>query len=112
VTATKVTIVEPTLFGRVTAIGNGTFTLVGSDGQLLTVTTTGATRYDTVTPGGSGPTPATASAVAVGDRVRAEGAQDTLTHLSADLITVGPARGTPPTSSAPGADPQGPPPRA
>ena len=95
VAATRVTVVEPSFAGRVTAIGNGTYTLVGRDGQLSTVTTTGSTRYD------KGTAQAPASAVAVGDRVRAVGPKNSLTHLTADLITVGPARATAPSQAPP-----------
>nr|MDQ2725437.1 DUF5666 domain-containing protein [Actinomycetota bacterium] len=89
VNATIVTVVEPSLGGRVSATGNDGYTLVGRDGRQFTVTTTGSTRYY------NGTTQASPSAVAVGDHVMAEGNQDTLTHLTADVISVGPAPGTP-----------------
>jgi len=87
VTATRVEVVLPALAGRVASISGGTYTLVGPDGQLLTITSTASTRYY------SEATAGTAAAVKVGTFVRAEGAQDSVTHLVADLIAVAPARG-------------------
>ena len=82
VTATQVEVVLPRLSGRVTAVGSDRYTLVGQDGQLVTVTTTGGTRYY------NGTTKTTAAAVKVGSRVVAEGSQSSLTALSADTVTV------------------------
>ena len=85
VTASRVVIVEPALTGRVTAVAGTTISLVGRDGKLLTVETTPSTRYYT------GSTSATAAAVTVGSRIVAEGARNSLTHLTADLVVVRPA---------------------
>ena len=82
VTATDVDVALPELGGRVTKIDAGTYTLSGRDGQILTVSTTGSTRYY------DGSTKTTAASVKVGSYVRAEGAQDSLTHLSADVVGV------------------------
>jgi hypothetical protein len=90
VKATAVTVVAPSFAGRVQSSGNGTYTLVGRDGQLLTVTTGSDTRYY------NGTTQASASAVSVGSLVTAEGAQSSLTDLTADVIIVGPGPGAPP----------------
>ncbi|MHB1534931.1 MAG: DUF5666 domain-containing protein [Acidimicrobiales bacterium] len=92
VKATAVTVVEPSFTGRVQSVSNGTYTLVGRDGQLLTVGTTGSTRYY------KGTSKASSSAISVGAHVMAEGTQNDLTHLSADVIAVMP---TPPTPSTP-----------
>jgi hypothetical protein len=88
VTATRVEVVLPELSGRVTSIAGGLYTLVGPDGRILTVTSTpGTTRFY------RGSSKSTASTVKVGSYIVAEGAQDSLTHLSADTITVIPTSG-------------------
>ncbi len=87
VRATEVTVVEPSFAGRVASSGNGRYTLVGRDGQLLTVTTTGSTRYY------DGTSQAASSVVSVGSHVMAEGTQSSLTDLTAKVIAVGPAPG-------------------
>lgn len=94
VSARAVIVVEPTLAGRVASIGTGTYTLVGRDGQLLTVATTGSTRYY------RGASQTSASAVTVGSRVMAEGTRTGLTQLTADVITIGPAPGVHPAGGA------------
>lgn len=91
VTAGRVTVVEPSLSGRVTSISNGTFSLVGPGGQELTIATTGSTHYYS-----SSMSETTASGIAVGDHVTAEGTQSDLTHLTADLIAVMPTPPAPP----------------
>lgn len=90
VTATGIDVVLPVLVGRVSAVASGQYTLVGRSGQLLTISVNSSTRYYNAA------TKATSTAVKVGSRVVAEGAQDTLTHLSADTVTVlpTPAAGT------------------
>lgn len=96
VNASRVEVIEPSLAGRVTSASNGTYDLVGMDGQLLTVSTTGSTRYY------SGTSQTSSSALSDGAHIRAEGAQDSLTHLTADVIML--AR-TPPSlgsSTSPG----------
>ncbi len=94
VSAARVTVVEPSLAGRVTSNSNGTFTLVGRDGQLLMVNTTSGTRYY------NGTASTTSSAISDGTRVMAEGSQTGIASLNADVITVAP---TPPTPGrAPG----------
>lgn len=97
VEAKRITVVEPTFSGRVRSERNGTLTIVGMDGQLLTVETTSSTRYY------KGTTKTTSSAVADGTRIVAEGAQSSLSTLSADVIIVAPAPpapANPPTGSA------------
>lgn len=83
--ATSVTVVQPSFEGRVTSVKNGTYDLVGRDGELLTVKTTSSTRYE------SGGSTASASAIAVGTHVMAQGTRDSLTALTADVISVAPA---------------------
>ncbi|MCU4186156.1 DUF5666 domain-containing protein [Acidiferrimicrobium sp. IK] len=90
VTATRVEIVEPTLTGRVTNVTGAQISLVGPDGQTLSVSTTPATKYY------SGPTAALASTVKVDSYIVAEGSQDSLTHLTADVIRVREAPGAMP----------------
>lgn len=92
VAATRIAIVEPSFVGRVQSVDPGGYTLVGPDGQLLTVTTTGSTTYYT-----GGTTKATPSAVTAGAYITAEGTQDTLTRLTADVVSVRPAPGTRPS---------------
>ncbi len=88
VTAIQIEVVRPGLSGRVTSVSSGTYTLVGPVGQLLTASTGGGTRYY------DGSARSTAAAVKVGARIFAAGTQDSLTHLSADTVTVIPAPGT------------------
>ncbi len=82
VTAIGVDVVLPTLGGRVTAVAAGKYTVVGRSGALLTINVSSSTKYY------DGTTKSTAAAVKVGSRIVAEGAQDTLTHLKADTVTV------------------------
>ncbi|GEM_PF-4518510 len=84
VKATQVSVIEPTFMGRVTADSNGTLTLVGPNGQLLTVSTGASTRYY------KGRTRTSSSAISIGSHVTAEGAQTGLTHLNADVVAVAP----------------------
>jgi Domain of unknown function (DUF5666) len=86
VAAQRIVVVEPVLAGRVQSIDGDTVTLVDRDGRLLTVTLIDATTYFT------GTQTATRSALAVGSRIVAAGSQDSLTHLTADAVTVLPAR--------------------
>ncbi len=102
VAATRVEVVLPVEAGRVASISGGTYTLVGPDGQLLTITSTPSTRYYT------GATAGTAGAVEVGTFVMAEGTQDSVTHLVADLVAVAPARGSMPGGPDGAAGPDGP----
>ncbi len=100
VDASQVTVVEPSLDGRVTSSSNGTYSLVGRDGQLLTVSTTSSTRYY------NGTSQASSSAISDGTHIRAQGTQDSLTHLTADVISVAPnpptpGQARPPTPPAP-----------
>lgn len=85
VTASRIVVVEPVLAGRVTAVDGDTVSLVGRDGRELTVTLTGATKYF------NGAANADRSAVTVGSRIMAMGSQDSLTHLTAGVVTVLPA---------------------
>lgn len=94
VTASRVAVVEPVFVGRVTAVTNGTYTLVGRDGRLLTVSTTGSTRYY------RGTSRTTSSAISLGSHVLAEGPRDSLTHLTADVVSLAPS-GPPPLAQHP-----------
>jgi hypothetical protein len=85
VSASRIVVVEPMLFGRVASIDGDTVNLVGRDGRELTVTLTGATKYY------NGQQGADRSAVTVGSRILAMGSQDSLTHLTASTVTVLPA---------------------
>ncbi len=87
VAASRVIVVEPTFTGRVTSISPGaggmtTLSLVGEGGRLLTVNTSGSTKYY------SGTTSSSASAVTVGTYISAEGAQTGITSLTADVVSV------------------------
>jgi hypothetical protein len=95
VKAGSVAVVKPSITGRVTSSRNGTYSLVGPGGQLLTVTTTSSTRYYN-----SSMSKSSASAISSGDHVVAEGAQSDLTHLTADVIAVMPIPPTPPAPVA------------
>lgn len=86
VAAQRIVVVEPVLAGRVQSIDGDTVTLTGRDGELLTVTLTDATRYFT------GRQTATRSALTVGSRIMAAGSQDSLTHLTADMVSILPVR--------------------
>lgn len=102
VDAAAVIVVEPSFAGRVTSISNGTYHLVGHDGQLLTVKTSGSTRSY------SGTSRVPASAISAGTHVMAEGSQNGLTELSADVIAVMPTPPTPPAGApAPPIQPSG-----
>ncbi len=90
VDAQRIMVVEPALAGRVQSVTTGssgdTITVVGPEGQLLTVTTSGTTRYY------RGRTQVTASAVTTGARIVAQGSRTGLKTLSADLVVVMPNR--------------------
>jgi hypothetical protein len=85
ISASRIVVVEPVLLGRIASIDGDTVNLVGRDGRELTVTLTGSTKYF------NGQQSADRSAVAVGSRIVAMGSQDSLTHLTADTVTVLPA---------------------
>jgi hypothetical protein len=87
VTASRIVVVEPMLAGRVTAVDGNTVSLVGRDGRELTITLTDATKYF------NGAATADRAAVTVGSRILAAGSQDSLTHLTASVVTVLPAGG-------------------
>lgn len=103
VEARRITVVEPTFSGRVLSNNNGTITVVGADGQLLTVGTTSSTRYY------KGASKTTSSAVTDGARIVAEGTRSGLTTLGADVIIVAPARPAPASPPAGSASPPKPP---
>ncbi|HEX3606996.1 MAG TPA: DUF5666 domain-containing protein [Candidatus Dormibacteraeota bacterium] len=84
VSASRIVVVEPMLGGRVTSIDGDTVNLVGRDGRELTVTLGGDTKYF------NGMQSADRSAVTVGSHIVAAGSQDSLTHLTASVITVVP----------------------
>jgi hypothetical protein len=100
VDATAVMVVEPSFTGRVTSDSNGTLRLVGPDGQLLSVSTTGATRYY------RGTSRTEASAISDGDHVVAEGAQTSLTHLTADVVALAPTPPAPGRATRPSKAPR------
>lgn len=104
VDARRITVVEPTFSGRVQSKrSNNTFTIVGGDGQLLTVDTTSSTRYY------KGASKTTSSAITYGTRIVAEGPQSDLTTLSAAVISVAPAPPAPASPPAGSASPPKPP---
>jgi hypothetical protein len=90
VEASAVQVIEPTFMGRVVSQSSGGYTLVGPDGQLLTVRTTAGTRFY------NGTATASASSVRIGDHVAAEGTRTGISSLTADLIDVLPAPGARP----------------
>ncbi len=100
--ATRVRFVDPTVLGRVTSVGTDSYTLVGSNGQEIAVTTTpGSTRYLTGYAKGSPETTTTAPSYAVGDVLFASGTETTAgaqsataatTSISAVLVGRAPAR--------------------
>ncbi|MFN2569218.1 MAG: DUF5666 domain-containing protein [Candidatus Dormibacteria bacterium] len=96
VAAGAITVVVPALGGRVTDISGDTVSLVGRDGRLLTVTLTGGTKYY------KGRDAADRAAITKDSRIRAAGAQDSLTHLTADVVTVLPDRPALKPPAAPG----------
>jgi hypothetical protein len=100
VEARRITVVEPTFMGRVQSQSNGTYIIVGGEGQLLTVSTSSSTRYY------KGPSKTNSSAIADGTFIVAEGTRDSITHLSADVISVAP---TPPNPGQPPKSPPRPP---
>jgi hypothetical protein len=83
IAATAITIVVPSISGRVQSVSGGSITLVTGDGQLETVMTSSATRYHGV----RGAT-ATSSSLKAGVYVVAQGTQVNLTTLDADNIEV------------------------
>lgn len=92
VTARRIVVVEPTFVGRVSSVSGNTITLVGRYGQLLTVTTTSATRYD------QGRSTASSSSVTDGVRIAAEGTRTSLSSLQAQLVVVLPKPPSPPAA--------------
>lgn len=87
VAAAVIDVVEPRLGGRVTGIDGNTVNLVGPLGRELTVTLTDATRYY------RGRDAADRGAVTANSYIVATGPRDSLTHLTADVVTVLPAPG-------------------
>lgn len=85
VTASRIVVIEPMLAGRVVSIDGDTVNLVGRGGRELTVTLGDSTKYF------NGQATADRSAVTVGSHIVAAGSQDSLTHLTADVVTVLPA---------------------
>jgi len=86
VAAARIVVVEPTFVGRVESVDGDTVNLVGRNGQSLTVTLTDSTKYY------NGAQTADRSAITAGTRIAAMGSQDTPSHLTADVVTVLPAR--------------------
>ncbi|HET9072149.1 MAG TPA: hypothetical protein VFN60_09570 [Acidimicrobiales bacterium] len=87
VDAVALRLVDPTVMGRVTAVGSNRYTLVGPDGQEITVTTSSSTRYVTGTAAGRPTTTTTAPGYAVGDLVFASGTETTAGTQSASTPT-------------------------
>jgi hypothetical protein len=87
IAATRVTIQEPSVLGRVQSVSGHTITLVTGDGELAYVTTTSSTAYY------QGGSTAGSSAVTAGVLVIAQGTRHDLTHLAADQVTVLPRMG-------------------
>lgn len=82
VTATAITVVQPTFFGRVTSISGPTIFIVARNGQEEYVFTTDATTY---TSSGSA---AKFTDVKAGEYISAQGTQTDLKHLTADTVTI------------------------
>lgn len=99
VTAKSITIVVPSVLGRVVAVHGGTLTLVGRDGKLFSVTTSSSTRYF------HGRKAASSSSVKVGRVVLAEGTRDGTRKLSAGAVIVLPAHRPRPAPGGPPAHP-------
>jgi hypothetical protein len=89
VDASRIVVVEPMLMGRVSSVDGDTVNLVGRDGQMLTVTLTDSTKYF------NGAQSADRSAITAGSRILAAGSQDSVTHLTASVVTVLPANAHP-----------------
>lgn len=85
--AVALRLVDPTVVGKVTAVGSNGYTLVGPDGQRITVTTSSSTRYVTGTADGRPTTTTTAPGYAVGDLVFASGPETTTGTQSASTPT-------------------------
>lgn len=83
VAATEITVVVPTVMGRVQSISGNTITLVTRDGQLEYVTTSSATVYQ-----GIRSATATSASVKAGIYIVAQGTETDLTHITADGIQV------------------------
>lgn len=83
VAATEITIVVPTVMGRVQSVSGNTITLVTGDGQLEYVTTSSATAYQ-----GIRNATATSASVKAGVYIVAQGTETDLTHITADGIQV------------------------
>lgn len=103
VDASRITVVEPTFVGRVVSDSGGVLTLVGPDGQLLSVHTSSSTRYY------QGTQSTTSSAVSDGTHILAEGTQTGLTSLDADVVAVAPPPPAPGQAPAPPHPPSAPP---
>jgi hypothetical protein len=97
--ATRVAVIEPTFMGRVISRSGATYTLAGPEGQLLSVTTSGSTRYY------RGTSEVSSLAISSGSRIMVEGTQQTLTSLRADLITLAPPAPSLGRHVAPGSSP-------
>lgn len=89
IAAATIRVVQPTVIGRITAVGHGTYTLVGPDGQEITVTTAAGTTYY-VTGGSGGNAPATSTTApryTVGEVVFASGVESATGTTSATSPT-------------------------
>jgi hypothetical protein len=96
ISASRIVVVEPMLGGRVVSIDGDTVNIVGRGGRELTVTLTDSTKYYT------GQASADRSAITVGSHIVAAGSLDSVTHLTADMVTVLPAGARPMWRGGPG----------
>lgn len=103
VTASAITVVLPTLFGRVQSVSGNTITIVTATGQLAYVTTGGSTAYRMAGAAAS------SGDVKAGMYIIAQGTLTNMNHLSATSVQIGsaahfqrpeapPAKPSPPSS--------------
>lgn len=86
--ATGIQLVDPSVMGRVLEVGSGGYTLVGRDGQEITVTTTsGTTRYLTGRKDGKPETTTSAPSYSVGEILFVSGTETKSGSQSASRAT-------------------------
>lgn len=83
VTAQSVTVVVPTLFGRVDSVSGPTIFIVTHDGQIAYVYTTSSTTFR------SNGNTASFGDIKPGDYITAQGTQTDVKHLTADRVVIG-----------------------
>jgi len=86
--ATRIRLIDPRVIGRVLKVGNDGFTLVGRNGQEITVTTTpGTTRYLTGYKDGKPETTTSSPSYSVGEILFASGTETTNGSQSSSSAT-------------------------